>query len=178
MLTARLNLLTVCLYPTRGLTAQDFLLFIKFILSIFLMQELTSISTPSFFTLVKYGTLFFYLFFHLLMTWSLSQEDCKKSSHVGPQPSASISPNVLFTWSYDKQNSVYLFLLTLYKYLFNIEKENNKMIKKTATSGPVAIWICLGETSVLYRVKLWVERLLVTLKCFSRKLHCNKRTKA
>ena len=62
MLTALLNLLlTACLLPSRGLAAQDFLLLIL-ILSIYLMQELTSIFTPSSLTLVNSGTLFLCLF--------------------------------------------------------------------------------------------------------------------
>ena len=68
MLTAPLNLLTACLHPFRGLAAQDFLLLLILILSIFLMQELTSIFTLSSLTLVNSGTLFLCLFFHLPMT--------------------------------------------------------------------------------------------------------------
>ena len=47
MLTALLNSLTACLPLSRGLAAQDFLLLLIPILSIFLMQELTSIFTLS-----------------------------------------------------------------------------------------------------------------------------------
>ena len=54
--------------PSHSFAAQDFLLFFIFILSIYLMQELTSIFTLSSFTLVNSGTLFLYLFFHLPMT--------------------------------------------------------------------------------------------------------------
>ena len=67
MLTALLNLLTACLHPSHGLTAQDFLFLIP-IMSIFLMQELTSIYTLSSLTLLNFGTLFLCLFFHLPMT--------------------------------------------------------------------------------------------------------------
>ena len=82
MLTALLNLLTACLSPSRGLAAQDFLLLLIFILSIFLLQELTSIFILSSLTLVNSGTLFFCMFFHLLMTWILSKEECQDISHT------------------------------------------------------------------------------------------------
>ena len=68
MLTPLLNLLTACLPPFRGLAAQDFLLLLILILSIYLMQELTNIFTLSSFTLVNCGNLFLCLFFHLPMT--------------------------------------------------------------------------------------------------------------
>ena len=68
MLTALLNLLTACLSPSRGLAAQDFLFLLISSLSIFLMQELTSIFTLSLLTLVNSETLFLYVFFHLAMT--------------------------------------------------------------------------------------------------------------
>ena len=67
MLTALLNLLTACHHLSRNLTAQGFLLSIP-ILSIFLMQELTSIFTLSSLTLVNFGTFFLCLFFHLPTT--------------------------------------------------------------------------------------------------------------
>ena len=54
--------------PSRSLAAQDFLLLFIFILSIYLMQELTNIFTLSSLTLVNSGTLFPCLFFHLPMT--------------------------------------------------------------------------------------------------------------
>ena len=57
MLTASLNLLTACFPPSRGHAAQDFLLLLIFILSIFLMQELTSIFKLSYLTMVNFGTL-------------------------------------------------------------------------------------------------------------------------
>ena len=63
ILTALLKLLTACLPSSRGIAAQDFLLFLIPILSIFLMQELISIFTLSSLTLVNSGTLF-----HLSMT--------------------------------------------------------------------------------------------------------------
>ena len=47
MLTALLNLLTACLPPSHSLAAHHFLLLLIPILSIFLMQELTSIFTLS-----------------------------------------------------------------------------------------------------------------------------------
>ena len=68
MLTALLNLLTANFPPSCGLAAQDFILLFIPILSIFLMQELTSIFTLSSLTLVNSGTLFLFLFFHLPMT--------------------------------------------------------------------------------------------------------------
>ena len=68
MLTAFLNLLTACLDTSRSLAAQDFLLLLIPILSIFLMQKLTSIFTLSSLTLVNSGTLFLCLFIHLPMT--------------------------------------------------------------------------------------------------------------
>ena len=63
-----LNMLSACLPPSHGLIAQDFLLLLIPILSIFLMQELTSIFTLSSPTLVISGTLFLCLFFHLPIT--------------------------------------------------------------------------------------------------------------
>ena len=51
-----------------GLGAQDFLLLLIHILSIFLMQELTSIFTLSSITLVNSGIFFLCVFFHLPMT--------------------------------------------------------------------------------------------------------------
>ena len=53
MPTALLNLLIACLPLSRGLAAQDFLLLLILILSIYLMQELTSIFTLSSLTLVN-----------------------------------------------------------------------------------------------------------------------------
>ena len=67
MLTALLNLLTACLHPSRGLAAQDCLLPLNPILSIFLMRELISTFALSFLILVNSGTLFLCLFFHLPM---------------------------------------------------------------------------------------------------------------
>ena len=68
MLSALLNLLTACLSPSRGHAAQDFLLLLIPILSIYLMQEFISIFTLASLTLVNSGTLFICLFFHLTMT--------------------------------------------------------------------------------------------------------------
>ena len=68
MLTALLNLLTTCLHPSRDLVAQGFLLLLVSIISISLMQELTSIFTLLYLTLTNSGTLFLCLFFHLAMT--------------------------------------------------------------------------------------------------------------
>ena len=68
MLTALLNLLTECLPLSRGIAAQHFLLLLILILSIYIMQELTSNFILSSFTLVNSGTLFLCLFFHLYMT--------------------------------------------------------------------------------------------------------------
>ena len=82
MLTALLNLLTACLPSSRGLAAQDFLLLLIPILSIFLMRELTSIFTFSSLTLVNSETLFLRLFFHLPMIWTLSKEECQDTSNV------------------------------------------------------------------------------------------------
>ena len=53
MLTALLNLLTACFLASRDFRAQDFLLLFIPILSLFLMQELTSILTLSSLTLVN-----------------------------------------------------------------------------------------------------------------------------
>ena len=75
MLTALLNLLTACLYPYCGLAAQDFVLLLIPILSIILMQELTSIFILSSLTLVNSGTLYLCQFFHLPMTCTLSKEE-------------------------------------------------------------------------------------------------------
>ena len=50
--------------PSRGLAAQDFLLLLILIPSIYLMQELTSIFTLSSFALVNSRTLFLCLFFY------------------------------------------------------------------------------------------------------------------
>ena len=68
MMIALLNLLNACLPLSRGLAAHGFLLLRIPILSIFLMQELTSIFTLSSLTLVNSGTLFLCLFFHLSIT--------------------------------------------------------------------------------------------------------------
>ena len=65
MLTALLNLLTACLHLSWGFTAQDFTLLLIPIISISLMQELTSIFTLSSLRLENSGTLFLCLFFHL-----------------------------------------------------------------------------------------------------------------
>ena len=54
MLIALLNLLTTCLPLSRGRAAQDFLLLLIPILSIFLIQDLTSIFTLSSLALVNY----------------------------------------------------------------------------------------------------------------------------
>ena len=62
MLIALLNLLTPCVPPSYGLGTQDFLLLIS-ILPISVMQELTSIFTLSYLTLVNSGTLLLCLFF-------------------------------------------------------------------------------------------------------------------
>ena len=82
MLTALLNLLTACLTPSRRLTAQNFLLFLILILSIYLMQKLNSIFTLSSLTLVNSGNPFLCLFFHLPMTYALSKEECQDTSHT------------------------------------------------------------------------------------------------
>ena len=82
MLTALLNLLTACLTFSRGLGAQDVLLLPILILSIYLMQELTSIFTLSSLTLLKSGTLFLCLFFHLPMIKTLSKEECHDIFHT------------------------------------------------------------------------------------------------
>ena len=59
----------ICMPPAScGLAAQNFLLLLIFILSIFLMQELINILTFSSLTLVNSGTLFLSLFFHLPIT--------------------------------------------------------------------------------------------------------------
>ena len=110
MLTALLNLLTECLTlppprRCRGLTAQDFLLLLILILSIFLMRESTSIFTLSSHTLFNSRTLFFCLFIHLPMT--LSKEECQNTSHTKLDfphifPLIKISPTVLFTGYDDK----------------------------------------------------------------------------
>ena len=63
MLTALLNLLTACLHTSCAFAAQGFLFPLIPILFIFLMQELTSILTLSFLTLVNSETLFLCLFF-------------------------------------------------------------------------------------------------------------------
>ena len=68
MLTALLNLLTACLHPSCSLAAQDFLLLLILIMSIFLMKELTRIFTLSSIILVNAGTLFLCLFFHHFST--------------------------------------------------------------------------------------------------------------
>ena len=68
LLTALLNLLTAYLPPSRCLAAQDFLLLLILILSIYLMKELTSIFNLYNLTLVNSGTLFLCLFFQLPMT--------------------------------------------------------------------------------------------------------------
>ena len=61
MLTALPNLLAICLHPSI-FAAQDFLLLLIPILSIFLMQELTSIFTLSSLTLVNSKTLPLFVF--------------------------------------------------------------------------------------------------------------------
>ena len=63
------------------LAAQDFLLLIL-ILSIYLMQEVTSIFTLSSLSLVNSGNLFLCLFFHLPTILSLSKEECQDTSHT------------------------------------------------------------------------------------------------
>ena len=68
--------------PMLGLATQDFLLLLILILSIYLMQELTSIFTLSSLTLVNSGTLFLFLFLHLPMTNTLSKEECQDTSHT------------------------------------------------------------------------------------------------
>ena len=68
MLIALVNLLTACFHPSRDLAAQSFLLLLIPILSISLMQELTTIFNLSSLTLVNSGTLFLCLLFHLPMT--------------------------------------------------------------------------------------------------------------
>ena len=82
MLTALLNLLTACFHPSRGPATQDFLLLLILILSICLMQELTSIFTLSSLTLVNSRTLFLCLFCHLPMTKTLSKEECQDTPNV------------------------------------------------------------------------------------------------
>ena len=82
MLTVLPSLLTACLHPSRSLTVQGFLLLFIPFLSIFLMQELTSIFTLSSLTLVNSETLFLRLFFHLSMTWTLPKEEFKDTSQA------------------------------------------------------------------------------------------------
>ena len=82
MLTALLNLLTACLSTSHGLAAQDLLLLLIPIMSIFLMQELTSIFTLLSLTLVNSENLFLCLFFHQPMTSTLSKEECQDISHT------------------------------------------------------------------------------------------------
>ena len=79
MLTALLNLLIACLPTFRGLAAQDFLLLVILILSIFLMQELISIFSLSSFTLVNFLLL---SVFHPSMTLTLSKKECQDTSHT------------------------------------------------------------------------------------------------
>ena len=60
--------LTNCMpLPSHGLAAQDFLLLLILILSIYLMQGLTSIFTLSSLTLGYFGTLVLCLLFHMPM---------------------------------------------------------------------------------------------------------------
>merc|ERR1712035_95523 len=82
MLTALLNLLTACLPPSRGLAAQDFLLFLTPMLSKPQMQELTSTFTLSSLPLVNSGTVFLGLYFLLPMTWMLSRGEYQDTSQT------------------------------------------------------------------------------------------------
>ena len=125
MLTALLNLLTACIHPSRGLTIQDFLLLLIPILSIFLMQELTSIFNLSSHTLVNSGTLFLCLFLHLPMTRILSKEECQDTSHIKLE----LHPLPLFLLLSSLQglvtNRIFffnLFLFALNGYSFNVKK--------------------------------------------------------
>ena len=68
MLTALLNLLTACLPPSRGHAAYDFQQAFIPIMSIYLMQELTSILNFSSLLMVNSGTLYLNLYFHLATT--------------------------------------------------------------------------------------------------------------
>ena len=68
MLTALLLLLIACLPCSHGLAAQDLSLPLTPILSISLMQELTSILSLSTLSLVNSVTLSLLLYFHLFMT--------------------------------------------------------------------------------------------------------------
>ena len=72
MLTNLLSLLTACFSPSSGFATQDFLLLFILILSIYLMQELTSIFTLSSLTFANSGTLLLCLLVHLPM-----KEECQ-----------------------------------------------------------------------------------------------------
>ena len=110
MLTAPMNLMH--LHPSCSLAAQGFLLLFIPILSIFFMQELTNIFTPSSLTLVN-------------------------SYQIGPPVPASISPTVLCTGSGEKRNSFFNFLLALGHNLFNVKKKNARRSKTKKVTNEI-----------------------------------------
>ena len=71
---ALLILLNACLPSSRGLSAQAYLLSFIPILSISMMQELTSIRSHSSCSLVNSETPYLFLYLLLPMTWTLSRE--------------------------------------------------------------------------------------------------------
>ena len=89
MLTALLNLLTTCLHPSSGLAAQDFLLLLIPILSIFLMQELTSIFNLSSLTLLYKHLSNLFPFIHMCTTYKYIQRPniLGLGRHYSPLPS-------------------------------------------------------------------------------------------
>ena len=120
MLTALLNLLTVCLHTYDSFAAKDFILLI-FILSIFLMHVLTSFFTLSSLTLVNSGTFFLFLFFHLTITLTLLKE-CQDTSNVNWTSSPCFfSPIVCFTGSCGTRGIFYVFFF-LSQCNFNVKR--------------------------------------------------------
>ena len=103
MLTALLNLLIACLPPSRGLTAENILLLLIPILSIFLMEKLTSIFTLWSLTLVNSENLFLSLFFQLPKLFQKRSVKTPLMLSETP-PLAFISPTAFFAGSGDKRD--------------------------------------------------------------------------
>merc|ERR1712035_162194 len=83
MVTVLLNFAAVCFPFLRDRTTLDHLKRLIPFLCKYLLQESTSMITPSFLPLVDSGILFLLTFFHLSMTWTLSRREFQDTS---PEP--------------------------------------------------------------------------------------------
>ena len=104
--------------PSHDLAAHDFLLLLITILSISLMQELTSIFTLSSLTLVNSGSLFFCLFFSICISAydlnSFKKRSVNTSLMLNETPSiAFISPTIFFAGSGWRQVGFFLRVFAL-----------------------------------------------------------------